>query len=426
MPERPIRILLVDDDEVDRLSFQRMCRSAALPYDVSVATSVGEALAALTKRRPDVIVTDYHLGDGNAFDLRRSVGEDIPLVIITGAGSQDVAIRAIREGAFDYLVKDTRGDYLRLLPLTIESAVARAGARRQVEMLSQALMSISEAVYIVDSERRILFANSVFKQRYDAPACEGLLVNDVFEELVPQYAPGDELGIGASAYQGVEHRTRSGASSHVLKSTSSVVDSRGNAIARVVVIRDISEIVATGEQLRRYATTDELTSAMSRHFGLLLLEKQMAMAARSGRALTVCYADIDGLKNVNDTYGHQEGDAYITLVTRAISRPFRISDSLCRLGGDEFLMILPDCNLDEACRMWRRIGASVATACRKSGKPYALGISHGFAQFDAARHQTVDQLIADADTAMYAEKTRRAAARAEARSSADDPKRQIA
>jgi diguanylate cyclase (GGDEF)-like protein len=426
VPDRPIRILLVDDDEVDRLSFERMCRSAALPYTVKATASVADAVAALADFRPDVVVTDYNLGDGTAFDLRRQLGDDTPLVIITGAGSQEVAIRAIREGAFDYLVKDTRGEYLRMLPLTIQSAVARASARRQVEMLSQALMSISEAVYIVNSERRILFANGVFKERYDAPSCEGLSIDDVFEELTPQYAPGDELGMGTSAYQGVELRTRSGACSHVLKSTSSVVDSRGRAVATVVVIRDISEIVATGEQLRRYATTDELTNAMSRHFGLLLLEKQMAMAARSGRALTVCYADIDGLKEVNDTYGHQAGDEYITLVTRAMSRPFRVSDSLCRVGGDEFLMILPDCNLDEACRVWRRIGASVAVACRRSGKPQYLGISHGFAQFDPALHQTVDQLIGDADAAMYAEKVRRAAARSEAESSADTPDRRIA
>ena len=407
MAQQPVRLLLVEDDEVDRLSFQRMCRAAGLPYDLHVATCVAEAAAMLPEVRPDVVVTDYNLGDGTAFDLRHLLDELTPLVIITGASSQDLAIQAIREGAFDYLVKDTHGDYLKMLPLTIESAVARAQARRQLQMLSQALMSIYDSVYIMDSDRRILFANAAFKERYGAGESVGEFVDDIYQEMAPQYAPGDELGIGVSSYQGVEHRTRSGACSHVLKSTSGVLDSRGNQIATVVVIRDISEIVATSELLRRYATTDELTQAMSRHFGLLLLEKQMALAARSGQPLTVCYVDIDHLKHVNDTFGHQEGDSYITLITRALSHACRVSDSLCRLGGDEFLMALPECNLSEAQALWRRVEASIEASNKSGAKPYRLGVSHGVAQFDSAAHPTVDHLIAQADEAMYSEKASR-------------------
>jgi diguanylate cyclase (GGDEF)-like protein/PAS domain S-box-containing protein len=405
--QQPIRILLVEDDEVDRLAFKRMCSRAPLPYELHVAECVEEALAALPDVRPDIVVTDYNLGDGTAFDLRHQIDEDTPLVIITGAGSQDVAIQAIREGAFDYLIKDTRGDYLRLLPVAIESAVARAQGRRQLRMLSEALTSIGDAVYVMDDSRRILFANRAFRERYDCGQCVGELVDDIYQEMAPQYAPGDELGLGVSAYEGVEHRTRSGACVHVLKSTSGVTDSRGNVVATVVIIRDISEIVATGELLRRYATTDELTQAMSRHFGLLLLEKQMALASRSGLPLTICYVDIDGLKAVNDALGHQEGDAYITLVTGALSRPFRVSDSLCRLGGDEFLMILPECTIDEAEALWRRVDAAIAAANRSLGKTYLIGVSHGFAQYQPSRHATVDQLIAEADASMYADKNGR-------------------
>jgi PleD family two-component response regulator len=319
LAQQPVRVLLVEDDEVDRLSFQRMCRIASLPYELHVATCVAEALAMLPDVRPNVVVTDYNLGDGTAFDLRHGLDEETPLVIITGAGSQEVAIQAIRSGAFDYLVKDAHGDYLRMLPVTIESAVTRTDARRQLQMLSQALTSITDAVYIMDLDRRILFANAAFRERYACVECVGELVDDAYQELTPQYAPGDELGLGFSAYEGVEHRTRSGACYHVLKSTSDVLDSRGHTVATVVVIRDISEIVATGELLRRYATTDELTQAMSRHFGLMLLEKQMALAGRSGQPLTVCYVDVDHLKSVNDEFGHQEGDSYITIVTRATS-----------------------------------------------------------------------------------------------------------
>ena len=144
---------------------------------------------------------------------------------------------------------------------------------------------------------------------------------------------------------------------------------------------------------------------MSRHFGLLLLEKQMALAARSGQPLTVCYVDIDHLKHVNDTFGHQEGDSYITLITRALSRASRLSDSLCRLGGDEFLMVLPECNIEEARALWIRVEATLAAANKPPGQPYRIGVSRGFAQYDAVRHPTVDHLIAAADAEMYAEKT---------------------
>jgi diguanylate cyclase (GGDEF)-like protein/PAS domain S-box-containing protein len=411
LAQQLVRVLLVEDDEVDRLSFQRMCRTAALSYDLHVATCVAEAVAVLPDVHPDVVVTDYNLGDGTAFDLRHALDDETPMVIITGASNQEIAIQAIREGVFDYLVKDTHGDYLRMLPVTIESAVARAKARRQLRMLSQALMSIYDAVYVMDSDRRILFANAAFKERYGCDGCVGEIVDDVYQELAPQYAPGDEFGLGVSAYEGVEHRTRSGACSHVLQSTSVVRDSHGKAVATVVVIRDISEIVNTGELLRRYATTDELTQAMSRHFGLMLLEKQMALAARSGQPLTVCYVDIDHLKHVNDTYGHQEGDSYITQVTRALSRASRLSDSLCRLGGDEFLMVLPECKIEEAEVLWSRVETSLKTANKATGRIYRIEVSHGFAQYEPGKHTTVDQLIAEADAAMYSEKASKSGGR---------------
>jgi diguanylate cyclase (GGDEF)-like protein len=276
-------------------------------------------------------------------------------------------------------------------------------------MLSQALMCIRDAVYVVGSDRRILFANSAFVEKYGCENPVGELVGDVYEELSPPYAPGDELGIGVSSYESVEHATRSGVRSHVLKSSSSVLDSQGKEIGQVVVIRDISEIVRTSELLREYATIDDMTQTMSRPFGRMLLEKQMALALRSGQPLTVCYVDIDDLKIVNDTFGHGEGDSYITLVTQALTGATRLSDSVCRLGGDEFLMILPECSLDEARTMWGRVLMTFEAANKSGSKPYLISVSHGFAQFDHTAHPTPDQLISQADASMYADKLSKSA-----------------
>jgi C4-dicarboxylate-specific signal transduction histidine kinase len=118
-----IRLLMVEDDLVDRMAFERLVKQESLPYDYTCVGSVAEGIQALERSAFDVIVTDYRLGDGTAFDFMVAVNSDTPVVLVTGAGGEEVAVQAMKRGASDYLIKDVDGNYLKTLPLTVGNTI---------------------------------------------------------------------------------------------------------------------------------------------------------------------------------------------------------------------------------------------------------------------------------------------------------------
>ena len=136
--EKKIRLLLVEDDRVDQLAFTRAVRELGWPYDWTIAGSIMEARAALEAERFDVVVTDYMLGDGIAFEIFPLV-PPAALIVTTGSGDEAVAVSAMKGGADDYLIKDPERHYLMVLPFTVESALERRRGRRQVTRLMEDL-----------------------------------------------------------------------------------------------------------------------------------------------------------------------------------------------------------------------------------------------------------------------------------------------
>ncbi len=116
------KILLVDDDRVDRMAFERYVGKSDFPYDYTLAASVAEASEILKKQQFDAVILDYMLGDGTAFDLFGQLAET-PFILVTGIGDAGVAVRAMKAGAADYLIKDSNGVYLQALSHTIVKAI---------------------------------------------------------------------------------------------------------------------------------------------------------------------------------------------------------------------------------------------------------------------------------------------------------------
>jgi PAS domain-containing protein len=144
MENERIKILLVEDDKVDRIAFERFVRDEKLPYDYAIAGSVSEIKRVLKSESFDVVVMDYMLGDETAFDLFGEVPGDVPIVIVTGAGNEEVAIRAMKAGAMDYLVKDPDRHYLRTLPITIDNAMKAKREERELRRYHEQLKEMVE------------------------------------------------------------------------------------------------------------------------------------------------------------------------------------------------------------------------------------------------------------------------------------------
>jgi len=155
------------------------------------------------------------------------------------------------------------------------------------------------------------------------------------------------------------------------------------------------------EQLSFYATTDSLTNVLNRRTGILFLENRLKEAKRNGQPLTICFIDVDFLKKVNDKYGHNEGDKLIATVSGMLKESLRETDMICRLGGDEFLLIFPNCNKAQAQEVMARVNQMLQQHNDSSGKPYKVSLSYGFAEYGADSPLSVDGLIEVADSEMY-------------------------
>lgn len=131
MDNERYKVLLIEDDRIDQEAFQRFVKDEELPYDCTVAGSVSEAISILDADTFDIAIVDYLLGDGTAFDIFDSM-EDIPVIIATGAGDEEIAVRAMKAGAFDYLIKDDNRNYLKVLPVNIENVVKRRKAEEKL------------------------------------------------------------------------------------------------------------------------------------------------------------------------------------------------------------------------------------------------------------------------------------------------------
>ena len=131
MSRPTISLLFIEDDAVDRMAFERFVREQDLPYDYRVACSVTEAMEFLTSRHFDVVVTDHMLSDGDAFDVL-GMSVDAPHIVVTGTGDEELAVRAMKSGAYDYVSKDPAGNYLKTIPVTVEKALRRKGEEEEL------------------------------------------------------------------------------------------------------------------------------------------------------------------------------------------------------------------------------------------------------------------------------------------------------
>ena len=178
-------------------------------------------------------------------------------------------------------------------------------------------------------------------------------------------------------------------------------DEDGNPLKILGVERIIDERKRMEQQLRKYATYDDLTGVYNRRIAMTILEEKIKIASRKGEPLSVCFIDVNGLKRVNDTFGHQVGDDLLKNVAKFVKENVRESDVVCRMGGDEFLIIFPACTLENAELTWQNVKRSF-NEFNRGEKAYKINVSHGCAQY--SYESSTDDFIAMADKKMYLEK----------------------
>ena len=166
--------------------------------------------------------------------------------------------------------------------------------------------------------------------------------------------------------------------------------------AIVFILTDISSSKAKEKKLVGMAYYDPLTKTYNRHYGMELIAKWL-----ENRSIFICcFVDMDNLKYVNDKFGHIEGDCYILSVADTLGR-FADNAVVCRLGGDEFMLLVPDCTEEDACRRLEALRDELLTMGQKTGHTYRRSISYGVVEVCEDNCLQTSELLHIADAKMY-------------------------
>jgi diguanylate cyclase (GGDEF)-like protein len=290
--------------------------------------------------------------------------------------------------------------------VTLEQA-----ANRELTSLRAALDQSEVGVVLLDAEMRAQFINRAFRRLWRLPdefvarkpAFVGLMYHGRNAKTFT--TPANQIDfiaeqtalIRAGTERPVDIRLANG---EVVRSRCKVLDDGG----RMVTYGNVSDLVRTAEEMADLAMKDTLTGIFNRRHFMARLESEWKRFRRYGHPLSLLILDIDHFKSINDRFGHDVGDDVIIAVARLCETQTRDSDVAARIGGEEFAIVLPETDLDEARVAAERLRVAVtAQPFDTSAGPLTVTISVGTALADTNAGGIAD-IIKRADEALYAAK----------------------
>lgn len=327
--------------------------------------------------------------------------------------TKGVARYAIASYVPDFDGDAVRGIFVQVTDITERKRMEDA-LFEEKERMRLTLKSIGDAVVCTDAQGLVTYLNPVAQrltgwQGFDAA---GRNIDEVIrlhtpDGQVPQLGP---LRQALQQQKPVEptrgavlHRI-SGQRFDVEESASPITDRHGQITGAVAVLRDVTDSVAMAERMAHLAQYDALTDLPNRVLLQDRARQALAHARRDGNSVAVMYIDLDGFKQVNDTLGHDVGDELLVQLAQRLTGAVRASDTVCRQGGDEFVVLLPGIDATEqACHVARKIMAACSAPYLLNGKVLSVDLSGGIALFPE-HGQDFEALSRHADAAMYAAK----------------------
>lgn len=412
----PLKILLVEDsaDDAELLEIELHRRGLA-PVIRRVETWPA-MLAALEAQDWDVVLSDYHLPEFSAEQalatLKKS-GKDLPFIIISGVVQAEDVVALLKQGAHDFLNKDSLA---RLVP-AIEREIREAGERVQrrraeerVRILSLAIEQSPVSVVITDCDGRIEYVNPKFEEVTGFSAAEsmGRMLEFTHCETtgLESCAKMWEAVRAGNEFRGEFRSLRQDGQPFWEYARVSPLKDRDGAISHFIAVKeDITIRRGYEELLLRQANFDDLTGLPNRLVLFDRLKLALALAQRSKRLVALLYIDLDRFKNVNDTLGHTAGDALLKDAAARLSACVREGDTLARMGGDEFLVVLPSMeDSGEARKVAERMVDTFDQPFTIEDKDYLITASIGITLFPEDGDDP-HVLLRNADLAMYQAKT---------------------
>ena len=420
----PIAVLMVEDDPADaRLIRTYLGRTALKPLHVTVVDRVAGALDFLRRNgEVDIALLDVSLPDsrpGSLDSLTRIKAEapDLPLILLTGIDDEDLAVRALREGAQDYLVKKGIDSSLlgRAIRYAIERQRAEVAVRESQERYALAVNGAKDGLWDWDlKENRIYFSPRWKSMLGYANGAIGEQPAEWFDRIHPDDQPVVQAALSAHLAGRApdfesEYRIRHSGGGYrwVLTRGLAVRDEEGEAYRMAGSQSDITARKMAEERLLHDAFHDHLTGLPNR---ALFMDRLGMAIAHAKRRLSYTYAvlfiDLDRFKNVNDSLGHSVGDELLIAVARRLESCLRPGDTVARLGGDEFTILLDEVtDVDHAVQVAQRLHREMVRPFKVQGHEVFVTMSLGITLGAGGHYDRPEEVLRDADTAMYGAKT---------------------
>ncbi len=441
------RILVVDDDPAILQVLSRFLRKQG--YEVTATASGREALASLANADLPLAILDLNLPDVSGLELMsqlKSASPDTEIILFTGLGGLESAVAALRLGAYDYLVKSE----LKLPELlaVVERALERRGLARanrqlledlrqaQAELARRRAEELAQIRRIGERLARPLTREELIRGLADLVweslplAFLGLALLNPQGEAVGEIlraAPGQTAASARKFQDWFRHSLassgrKSGASqpppegqAH-LREEIAAGGYRGAAAAlrpqpfdpeeaelfRIFLLQGEAALknLLLFEEVKSLAIRDGLTGLYNYRYFWEMLNQQVGQSRRYGWPLSLLFLDLDDFKVVNDTLGHSAGDLVLQAVARYLQQGVRQADLLCRYGGEEFVVLLPQTPPEQALIMAERLragiaGLSIPLGDRELQVKVSIGVAGLAAGIDGAA------LVNEADQALY-------------------------
>jgi diguanylate cyclase (GGDEF)-like protein len=284
-----------------------------------------------------------------------------------------------------------------------------ADMAKQLSALRAIVDDLNVGIVVLDKERRVQFINRAFRHFWRVP--DETINNDL--TFVRLMYHGRGMKTSALSRKRLEDyvakqmdliRTGEERPLHIRLANGAVIQFRCKALpdgGRLLTYGNVSELAQQADALERLACIDAMTGLNNRRHFLVLAEIEWSRFKRYGRPLALLLIDIDSFKSVNDKYGHDVGDVAIKSVAEVLQKHKRTSDIAGRLGGEEFVLMLPEATLDSAAaaaERFRQLVAGCVISVEQHRIPVTISVG---ASACGANTSGIDELLKQADVALY-------------------------
>ena len=387
-------------------------------FQVEWVTELSRGIERVRDGGVGAAVLDLNLSDSNGvetFDRLFQAAPGVPILILSEADTEGEARQAVQRGAQDYLLKEQADGYrLRRTVRTMMDRCAAQALGRENALATITLDSIGEGVVRTDLYGNVTYLNAFAEKmsgwfREEAlgrPVADVLRLRDsasgaVLPNAVAIATRGDKSATAATRCTNCTLVRRDGLEFGIENRVAMIHDQDGDAIGAVISFRDVSTARAASLEMTRVAQHDVLTHLPNRTLFYDRLKQAISLAKRQSKQLAVLFVDVDQFKRVNDTLGHGVGDNLLRSIASRLTACIRRTDTVSRLGGDEFLILLSQVeHAEDAAVSARKILRAISSPHIIDNKSLDINVSIGGSTYPADG-QNAETLISQADVAMY-------------------------